>query len=110
MRKPKHISHFLVLKDLLDGVDVRAKNDVIFYYTSRIENIKNDFVKQGIEFIENISKESTYSTYKPYVLVNTSENLKKAEEVLKQLVTDDILAFLETKHNVKFSYESKGSN
>ena len=40
IKKPPFLSHYLVLRDLIDGVDVRSKNDSIFYFTSRIENIK----------------------------------------------------------------------
>ena len=100
MKKPKHISHYLVLKDLLDGVDVRQYSDTITYLTSRIENIKMDLVKSGIEFIEDVSRESRYSHYKPYILHPTTENLNKAKEILKNYASDEVLSFLEQKPNI----------
>jgi len=101
MKKPKYISHYLVLKDLIDGIDVREKSDIIFYLTSRIENIKVDLVKEGIEFIEDISKETTYSYYKPYLLVPSERNICYAKKVLERYETNEILAFLEHKYNHK---------
>jgi len=100
MKKPSHISHYLVLRDLLDNVDVRLYSDVIVYLTSRIENIKGDLVKNGIEFIEDVSKESTYSYYKPYILYPTNENLNRAKKLLESYTTDEILSFLENKQKV----------
>jgi len=95
MKKPKYLSHYLVLKDLLDGIDVRTKNDATTYYTSRIENIKSDLIKRGIKFKENISKASRYSTYKPYILCKNEENILKAKEVLNTFRTNEILYFLD---------------
>jgi len=97
MKKPKFISHYLVLSDLLQGVDVRAKSDAIFYLTSRIENIKMDLVKSGVEFIEDVSRESIYSHYKPYILQPTADNIERAKKLLKRYATDDVLSFLENK-------------
>ncbi len=99
MKKPKHISHYLVLKDLLDGVDVRQYSDTITYLTSRIENIKMDLVKSGIVFIEDVSRESRYSHYKPYILQPTRDNLNKAKELLESFASDEVLSFLEQKPN-----------
>ena len=97
MKKPKFVSHYLVLKDLLNYVDVREKSDIIFYLTARIENIKMDLVKQGLEFVEDATKESTYSHYKPYILVSTTDNLNRAKKLLESYTTDDVLSFLENK-------------
>lgn len=98
MKKPSFVSHYLVLQDLVNGVDVRQKSDIIYYLTSRIENIKCDLKNtEGLEFVEDITKESTYSTYKPYVLVPSRANIDKAEKVLLKYATDDVLNFLETK-------------
>lgn len=84
MKKPSYISHYLVLKDLIDGKDVREKNDVIFYLTSRIENIK--WIQQNvIEFIEDISKETSYSYYKPYMLKASESNILKAKKLLERI-------------------------
>jgi len=112
MKKPKHISHYLVLKDLLDGVDVRQYSDTITYLTSRIENIKMDLVKSGVEFIEDVSRESRYSHYKPYILHPTTENLNKAKEILQSYASDEVLSFLEQKPNIDdvSHYESRRSN
>jgi hypothetical protein len=109
MKKPPFTSHFLVLQDLINRVDVREKSDIIFYLTSRIENIKVDLKKEGIEFIEDISKESRYSTYKPYILLPTDENISRAKELLRRYSTDKVLSFLEQKQRV-FKDESQGSN
>lgn len=100
MKKPNFVSHYLVLSDLLNHVDVREKSDIIFYLTSRIENIKLDLVKQGIMFIEDASKESTYSHYKPYILVNTDDNLNRAKKLLESYASDEVLSFLENKQIV----------
>lgn len=97
MKKPPFISHYLVLKDLIAGIDVRAKSDTIFYLTSRIENIKLDLVKDGVEFIEDISKETRYSHYKPYLLIPSESNLQKAKEVLKRYETKKVLDFISQK-------------
>jgi len=100
MKKPKFISHYLVLKDLIDGIDVREHSDSVVYLTSRIENIKMEIAKNGIEFLEDISKESKYSYYKPYILYPSEENIKRAKELLRRYATDDVLHFLETKSRV----------
>ena len=105
MRKPHYISHFLVLKDLIAGIDVRAKSDTIFYLTSRIENIKCDLVKDGIDFIEDISKETRYSHYKPYFLVPSESNMLLAKKVLEKYETDEVVTFLQLSKN-----ENQGSN
>lgn len=99
IKKPPFTSHYLVLKDLIDGKDVRMYSDVIFYLTSRIENVKCDLVKDGIEFIEDISKESTYSYYKPYILVPSIVNISKAKELLKRYASKEVLEFLELSKN-----------
>jgi hypothetical protein len=95
MKKPKHISHYLVLRDLIKGIDVRERSDVLFYLTSRIENIKCDLNKQGIDFIEDITKETTFSHYKPYILTPSKNNIQKAEDLMQIYATDDVLNFLE---------------
>lgn len=100
MRKPPYISHYLVLKDLIAGVDVRIYSDTIVYLTSRIENIKMDLLKDGVQFIDDISKESKYSYYKPYILLPTKENIIIAEEVLIKYATSEVLDFLEVKQSV----------
>lgn len=100
MRKPNFVSHYLVLSDLLNDVDVREKSDIIFYLTARIENIKLDLVKQGIMFIEDASKESRYSHYKPYILVNTDDNINRAKKLLESYASDEVLSFLENKQTV----------
>ena len=113
MKKPRNISHYLVLKDLLNNIDVRQYSDTIVYLTSRIENIKMELLKLGIEFIDNVSRESRYSRYKPYILQPTAENLNKAKKLLESYATDDILFFLEQKPNtedIENSDERKGSN
>lgn len=111
MKKPPYTSHYLVLKDLIDGVDVRQYSDTIVYLTARIENIKVDLVKEGVAFIEDISRESRYSHYKPYILQPTTDNLNRAKKLLENYGTDEILAFLESKPTVDgvSHYESKRS-
>ena len=101
MKKPKFISHYLVLDDLLSNVDVRSKSDIVYYLTSRIENIKMDLVNSGVLFVEDIRKESRYSTYKPYILLPTAENIDKAKELLKVYYTDEVMQFLESKPSIE---------
>ncbi len=112
MKKPPYVSHYLVLKDLLDGVDVRQHSDVVVYLTSRIENIKLDITKYGVEFIEDISKESRYAHYKPYILLPTADNINRAKELLEKYGTDEVLEFLESKPNIEAVgyYEAQWSN
>ena len=113
MKKPRNISHYLVLKDLLNNIDVRQYSDMIVYLTARIENIKMDLVKLGIEFIDDVSRESRYSYYKPYILQPTADNLSKAKKLLESYATDEVLSFLEQKPNaemVENCNEAKGSN
>ena len=107
MKKPPYVSHYLVLKDLIDGVDVRQYSDVVMYLTTRIENIKVDLVKNGIEFIEDITRVSKYSTYKPYILYPSIENINKAKKLLELYKTDEVLKFLELKQII--SDESQGN-
>ena len=100
MKKPPYVSHYLVLSDLLNNIDVRKFSDHIVYLTSRIENIKTDLKKDGLEFIEDVSKESRYSHYKPYILKPTIDNINKAKKLLKKYATDKVLLFLESKPKI----------
>jgi len=93
--KPPFVSHYLVLLDLIAGKDVRMYSDNIYYLTSRIENIKLDLVKEGLEFIEDVKKETSYSYYKPYILVPSDSNITKAKELLERYKTKEVLEFLE---------------
>jgi len=112
MKKPPYVSHYLVLKDLLDGVDVRQYSDAVVYLTARIENIKLDITKQGVEFVEDISRESRYAHYKPYILLPTAENINRAKELLERYKTDDVIEFLVDKPNIEaVGYnEAQGNN
>ena len=111
IKKPVYVSHYLVLSDLLIGADVRAKSDVVHYLTSRIENLKMELQNNfGLEFVDGVTKDSTYSYYKPYILEPTPENINRAEELLKRFSTDEVLAFLEQKPNAEDYRESRGSN
>lgn len=98
--KPPFVSHYLVLNDLLKNIDVRAKSDIIFYLTSRIENIKLDLVKQGIDFIDDVSRASSYSYYKPYILEPTEDNINRAKKLLESYATNDVISFLAYKQEV----------
>ena len=95
IKKPPFISHYLVLRDLIDGVDVRSKNDSIFYFTSRIENIKLYLKEIGLQFDENAKAYSTFSDYKPYVLIQNELNIKRAYEILDRFESKEILEFIE---------------
>lgn len=95
MKKPNYISHYLVLKDLIDNVDVRKHSDSVVYLTSRIENIKRNLVKQGLRFDEKAIAYSKYSHYKPYVLEVDCGNIEQAKELLKVYATSKVLAFLD---------------
>ncbi len=93
-KKPAYISHYLVLRDLIEGVDVRQYSDSVRYLTSRIENIKNDLVKRGLRFDDDAVAYSTYSHYKPYVLVQDSENIELAKTILESFKTEKVMQFL----------------
>ena len=95
IKKPPFVSHYLVLRDLIDGIDVRSKNDSIFYFTSRIENIKLYLKEMGLQFDENAKAYSTFSDYKPYILIQNESNIKRAYELLEKFESKEILEFLE---------------
>ena len=99
IKKPPFISHYLVLRDLIDGIDVRSKNDSIFYFTSRIENIKLYLKEMGLQFDENAKAYSTFSDYKPYILMQNESNIKNAYSLLERLETKEILEFIEILEN-----------
>lgn len=94
MRKPPFVSHYLVLYDLIKGVDVRQYSDNIRYLCSRIENVKCDLVKKGLKFDEEARAESKFASYKPYILKKDATNLAKAEQLLKRYGTDEVLQFI----------------
>lgn len=94
MRKPILVSHYLILKDLMNDVDVRQFNDRVVYFTARIENIKNDLVKQGLRFDEEVKANSSYSHYKPYILIKDNENMELAKRLLRRYKTDKVILFL----------------
>ena len=116
MKKPPYISHYLVLRDLLQGIDVRQYSDTIRYLCSRIENIKLDLTKEGIKFIEDVTRESSYARYKPYILVPTAENLNRAKRLLESYATDEVLSFLESKpyiangNDSRINYDESGDS
>ena len=95
IKKPPFVSHYLVLRDLIDGIDPRSKNDNIFYFTSRIENIKLYLKEIGLQFDENAKAYSTFSDYKPYVLIQNGLNIKRAYEILDRFESKEILEFIE---------------
>ena len=99
IKKPPFISHYLVLRDLIDGIDPRSKNDNIFYFTSRIENIKLYLKEIGLQFDENAKAYSTFSDYKPYVLIQNELNIKRAYEILDRFESKEILEFIEILEN-----------
>lgn len=100
MKKPPYISHYLVLRDLLNGVNVKNVPS-IHYLCSSIRNIKYDIKKEDIEFLENKYMETTYSHYKLYLLVPTEENIKKSKSLLKKYATKEVIAFLKEKEPKK---------
>jgi len=83
-KKPNFTAHYLVLADLINNIDVRAKVDFIHYLTSRIENIKCDLKKYGLRFEENARTYTQYSWYKPYILMQDEKNMKLAQELLSE--------------------------
>ncbi|WP_309499701.1 hypothetical protein [Sulfurovum sp.] len=92
--KPAFVSHYLVLRDLIDGVDVRQYSDSVVYLTSRIENIKNYLVKCGLRFDDDAVAYSRYSYYKPYVLMQDQENIELAKSILESFKTEKVMQFL----------------
>ena len=95
MKKPAFLSHYLVLRDLIDSVDVRQYSDSVHYLTARIENVKHDLVKAGLRFDEMARAESRYANYKPYILERDAANMALADQLLKHYGTDEVLRFLE---------------
>lgn len=85
MKKLHYISHYLVLRDL----------------TNEIESIKD------------ISKETSYSHYKPYILKPTENNILKAKKLLERFASKKVLNFLEfgkiTNHNQKLKPTNKAN-
>lgn len=94
MNKPHFISHYLVLRDLIKGVDVRQFSDSVYYLCARIENVKNDLVKQGLQFDDEAIAQSKYSFYKPYVLIQNKSNMERAKALLKKYGSNKVLRFL----------------
>ena len=84
MKKPIGIAHYLVLIDLINKIDVRAKVGFIHYLTSRIENIKCDLKNYGLRFEENARTYTQYSWYKPYILIQDEKNIQLAQELLSE--------------------------
>ena len=80
MRKPKHLSHYLIITALINDEPVSTADSQMFY-TARIENIITEFRDAGILFIEDAKATSKYSWYKPYKLVQTDDNLLRAIEL-----------------------------
>ena len=78
----------------MNNVDVRQFSDRVVYLTARIENIKNDLVKQGLQFDEEVKANSSYSYYKPYILIKDNENMELAKNLLKRYKTDKVIQFL----------------
>ena len=99
MKKPPYISHYLVLRDLINGVNVKEKVSSIHYLCSSIRNIKYDIKKQGIDFLEDRYKETSYSHYKIYVLNPSRENIEKAKNLLKRYETENVMNFLGKEKN-----------
>ncbi len=77
MRKPPHLSHYLIITSLINEEPVSTKDSQLFY-TSRIENIITEFRDAGLLFKEDAKATSKYSWYKPYILVQSDENLLNA--------------------------------
>jgi len=94
MKKPTFTAHYLVLKDLIAGIDPRQYSDSIRYLTSRVENIKCDLKKKGLRFDEEIRRFGKYASYKPYVLIQDEENLKRAKALLDSYGTPQVISFL----------------
>lgn len=95
MSKPHFVSHYLVLRDLINGVDVRQFSDRVHYLCARIENVKNDLVKQGLQFDDEAIAQSQYSFYKPYVLIQSKSNMERAKALLKKYGSDEVIRFLD---------------
>jgi len=95
MNKPNFISRYLVLRDLIDGVNVRQYNDSIVYLTSRIENIKLELKDAGLRFDERATAFGMYAPYKPYILIDDEDNMKLAKALLERYTTPKIEAFLQ---------------
>lgn len=77
MKKPKHLSHYLIITALINDEPVSTADSQMFY-TARIENIITEFRDAGILFIEDTKATSKFSWYKAYKLVQTDENLLNA--------------------------------
>ena len=95
MGKPNFISRYLVLRDLIRGENVRQYNDNIVYLTSRIENVKLELKEAGLRFDEKATTFGTYASYKPYILIDDTDNMKRAEALLEEYNTPKIKAFLQ---------------
>jgi hypothetical protein len=77
MKKPKHLSHYLIITALINDEPVSTADSQMFY-TARIENIITEFRDTGILFQEDAKATSKFSWYKPYKLVQTDQNLLNA--------------------------------
>lgn len=95
MSKPHFISQYLVLRDIIEGIDVRAVDAKKVYLTSRIENIKVEFKKHGLRFKEKAKEDSTYADYKLYILIQDEANMALAQELLEKYATPKVLFFID---------------
>lgn len=93
--KPRGVSHFLFLKDLIAGVDPRTKSPKTDYLCSRIENLKSHLkTKHGLRFDEDATAWAVYAPYKPYILIDDEENMRLARSLLDMYGTDEVKKFL----------------
>lgn len=93
MKKPAFLSHFLVLQDLINGMDVKASLERERYYTSRLANIIMNLRDDGILFEEDAKETTLYSWYKPYRMIKNEANIQRAKDVLKRYSSDAVESF-----------------
>jgi hypothetical protein len=93
--KPRGVSYFLFIKDLIKGDDPRVKSPKVDYLCSRIENLKSHLkTKEGLRFDEDAKAWGVYAYYKPYILIDDEENMRLAHALLEKFGTIEVLNFL----------------
>lgn len=52
-------------------------------------------MKRGLRFDDDAAAYSAYSHYKPYILLQDSENIELAKTILESFKTEKVMQFLE---------------
>lgn len=83
LKKPPYLSHLLIGEALLDKRPVSTSLGVDHFFVRRVENVISDYRKAGVLFDETAKEESHYSWFKPYVVIDTPENIARLKVLVE---------------------------